>query len=292
MRRPRGFVHVLMLALSLTMLVLALLVAMSLMGRKVESGAERVLRGAPIRIGYAWEPPYAYRNEAGRVTGESPEVARVVLAQIGIRDAEWIQTEFGNLVTELRAGRFDMIASGMFVTPERSDRIAFSTPSACLEPALLVRRGNPLDLHSLQEIAAHYSARLAVLSGAVEASDAREAGIPDSRIVAFDDPGPAVAALRRGLVDGLALSGPTVQKLAEGAADLERAWPYRGPREISGCSAFGFRRDDATLRVRFDAALRDFLGSEPHRVLVSAFGMTDANLPQALRVRHAAGANR
>lgn len=289
MRSEGGFVHVILLLSSLAMVVAAVFVALSLMAREVESGAERVLRGGPIRIGYAWEPPYAYRNDDGRVTGESPEVARAVLARIGIRDAEWVQTDFGNLITELRAGRFDMIAAGMFVTPERSERIAFSTPSACLEPALLVRRGNPLDLHSLQEIAAHYSARLAVLAGAVEEADAREAGIPDSRIVPFAEPASAVAALRRGLVDGLALSGPTVQTLADGAADFERASPYRGSREVSGCSAFGFRREDAALRIRFDFALRNFLGSEPHRALVSGFGFTEANLGLVVQAARARG---
>jgi len=291
MRRQSGFVHVLLLALGTVLVSSAVFVALSLLARDVESGQARVLRGGPIRIGYAWEPPYAFRDDAGRVTGESPEVARAVLARIGIRDAEWVATDFGNLVTELRAGRFDMIAAGMFVTPERAQRIAFSSPSACIEPALLVRRGNPLDLHSLQEIAAHYSARVAVIAGAVEVTEARKAGIAESRIVPFANPGLAVAALRRGLIDGLALSGPTVQKLAEGTADFERAWPYRGSREISGCSAFGFRREDEALRTRFDAALRGFIGSEAHRTLVAGFGFSERNLPQAAHAP-AAGAAR
>lgn len=291
MRRQPGFVHIAVLVLSLAMVACAVFIAVSLMGRSVERGEARVLRGGPIRIGYAWEPPYAFRDDAGRVTGESPEVARAVFAQIGIRDVEWVQAEFGNLVTDLRAGRYDMIAAGLFITPERAARIGFSRPSACIEPALLVRRGNPLDLHSLQEFAAHYSARIAVLAGAVEAADAREAGIAESRIVAFANPGLAVAAIRRGLVDGLALSGPTVQKLAEGAADLERVWPYRGSREISGCSAFAFRLEDEALRARFDEALRGFIGSEAHRALVSGFGFTERNLPQAAQAS-AAGAAR
>lgn len=52
-----------------------------------------------IRIGYANEAPYAYMDsKEARVTGESVEIARVVLKRMGIDEVEGVLTEFGSLI--------------------------------------------------------------------------------------------------------------------------------------------------------------------------------------------------
>ena len=52
-------------------------------------------------------------------------------------------TEFGSLIPGLKAGRFDIIAAGMFVNPARCDEIAFSEPSYGIGQAMLVPDGQP-----------------------------------------------------------------------------------------------------------------------------------------------------
>ena len=52
-------------------------------------------------------------------------------------------TEFGSLIPGLKAGRFDIIAAGMFVNPTRCEEIAFSEPSYGIGQAMLVPAGNP-----------------------------------------------------------------------------------------------------------------------------------------------------
>ena len=74
-----------------------------------------------ITIGIANEIPYGYEDEeTGEVTGEAPEVARVVLDELGITDREFVVVEFGALIGGLQAGNFDMIAAGMYIGPPRS----------------------------------------------------------------------------------------------------------------------------------------------------------------------------
>jgi len=89
----------------------------------------RLQREGTIRIGYAVEAPYAFLKPGGEVTGESPEVAKVIVGRLGIRHIEWRQSEFGSLISGLEAGRFDVIAAGIFITPERARRISFSEPT-------------------------------------------------------------------------------------------------------------------------------------------------------------------
>lgn len=76
-------------------------------------------QSSTIRIGYAVEAPYAFLTTDGEVTGESPEIAKRVARQLGFNNIIWRQTEFGDLLDELEAGRIDVIAAGMFVTPVR-----------------------------------------------------------------------------------------------------------------------------------------------------------------------------
>ena len=145
--------------------------------------------------------------------------------------------------------------------------------------ALLVRRGNPLGLDGLDVLARRDSARLAVLAGAVEGEAARRAGVPPDRIEAFPDPDTALAALRAGLVDALALSAPTIQWLADRNADLQRAPSAPEEGRGQGCGALVVRLGDQRLWAALDRAMVAYRGSPPHLALVRPFGF----LPEDVR---------
>ena len=102
----------------------------------------RIRHDGFVRIGYAVEAPYAYLAD-GRVTGESPEVARAIFARLGIDSLVWVQQDFGALIDDLRRGRFDVIAAWMFITPERERQIAFSVPTFCVTAPAEVMRTSP-----------------------------------------------------------------------------------------------------------------------------------------------------
>jgi polar amino acid transport system substrate-binding protein len=93
-----------------------------------ETALERVQRTGEIRIGYANEAPFAYTLADGRVTGESPEIAKIVFAKMGIKKADAVLTEWGGLIPGLQARRFDVIAAGMYVTPARLEQVLFTDP--------------------------------------------------------------------------------------------------------------------------------------------------------------------
>ncbi|MCP2871692.1 transporter substrate-binding domain-containing protein, partial [Salmonella enterica subsp. enterica serovar Typhimurium] len=88
--------------------------------------------------------------------------------------------------------------SGLFVTPERAQRARFTRPTAQVSSALRVGAGNPLDLHGLDDIAAHPDAVLAVIDGAVELTVAKRAGVPAARIQRHSDATSAAVAVIEG----------------------------------------------------------------------------------------------
>jgi polar amino acid transport system substrate-binding protein len=238
-----------------------------------------------IRIGYAVESPYAFLKPGGEVTGESPEVAREIVKRLGIARIEWRQCEFGSLITELESDRADVIASGMFITAERAQRVLFSEPTFHVRQALLVARGNPLHLHSYEQSLELKNVRIAVISGAIEETLLRHMKLPENQLVLAPDALAGCVAVESGVADGLALSSPTVQWMAlrEHLGKTEVAQPFVQPGDtgkgLLGFGAFAFRKEDRELQSAWNDALKGFIGSPEHRKLVAEFGFTEAELP-------------
>ena len=240
-----------------------------------------------LRIGYAVEAPYAFLKPDGRVSGEGPEIARVIAARLGKR-VEWRLTEFGSLIDGLEAGRYDVIAAARFITPERSGRVRFSRPTFQAGPALLVRKGNPLGLHSFQDLAQHTNARVAVLNHSVEQALVRRAGCRDSRVIVVPDALSGLAAVQRGQAEALALSAPAVRWMSRppNSESVEAAEPFEAgagtPAGAWSLGGFVFRKDQRDLLKAWDAALAGYIGSAEHCRLMRGFGFSAAELPPRL----------
>ncbi len=235
-----------------------------------------------IRIGYAIEPPYAFVNKNGNVTGESPELARIVARRAGIRSTRFVLCDFNRLIDALVAGEIDVIASGMFITPKRIKRIAFSQPTTTVHPGLLVQRGNPHKIDGYGAFTAGSGVRVAVLNGSVEQGYLLASGASSSAMVIVQTPQEALTALHDNAIQAIALSAPTVSfMVASSPSEFEAIagfTPGEAPPE-EHC-AFGFRLDDTSLRQAFDAALAGYLGTQEHIEMISRFGFDRSALPQ------------
>lgn len=251
-----------------------------------QSTLEAAKSAGKIRIGYANEAPYAYMDSAeNRITGEAVEIARVVLNRMGIDEVEGVLTEFGSLIPGLQAKRFDIIAAGMYVTPERCQQAAFSNPTYGVGEAFLVQKGNPKGMHSYEDVAKQDDARLGVVVGAIQSEYARKMDIPTDRVVVFPDVVSALSGVQAGRADAYAATAMTVNDLMKKSAtgDLEKAEPFTDPvidgKSVRGYGAFAFRKDDQAFVDAFNAELAKFIGTEEHAKLVQPFGFTKTELP-------------
>lgn len=247
---------------------------------------ERMRERGVARIGFANEAPYAYVDrETGELTGEAPEVARAILARLGVERVEGVLTEFGALIPGLKAGRFDLIAAGMYITPERCREADFSNPTYRIGEALVVRAGNPLGLHSYADIAANPDATLAVVTGAIQRRYALASDIPEGRLAIFPDAPTALEAIAAGRADAYGGTSLTVNDLLAKADDprIERADPFTDPvidgKPARGYGAFVFRQGDDEVRAAFDSELESYIGSEAHLSAVGRFGFSREELP-------------
>jgi polar amino acid transport system substrate-binding protein len=247
---------------------------------------EQIRTTGVVRIGYANEAPYGFLDSrTNQITGESPEIARVILKRMGATSIEPVVTEFGSLIPGLKAGRFDVIAAGMYITPPRAQEIDFSDPTYVVGESFIVAAGNPLDLHSFEQVAAHDGARLGIMGGSVEHGYAKALGVPDARIVVFPDYPSAIEGLKTDRVDAVAATILTANDLLIKADDsrLVLATPFEDPiidgESVKGYGAFGFRPGDDSFREAFNRQLADFIGTDEHLELVRPFGFTRETLP-------------
>jgi len=247
---------------------------------------ERIRNTGVVRIGYANEAPYGYLDSAtGNITGEAPEIAKLILRRMGAKRIEPVVTEFGSLIPGLKARRFDVIAAGMYITPQRAKEINFSNPTYAVGEAFLVRPGNPLKLHSFEDVSNHADARLGILGGSVEHGYAKTLGVPTDRIVVFPDYPSALAGLQTGRIDAVAATVLTVNDLLNksNGQGIELARPFRDPvidgKSVRGYGAFGFRKSDTAFLDAFNGQLADFIGTPEHLELVKPFGFSQETLP-------------
>jgi polar amino acid transport system substrate-binding protein len=239
-----------------------------------QSTLEEIKEEGFIRIGFANEAPYGFATADGKLTGEAPEVAKAVLKEMGIEQVDGVLTEFGSLIPGLMAGRFDMIAAGMFITPQRCGAIDFSNPSYKVASALLVPEGNPKGIQTYNDVAGNSDLQLAVLTGAVEKDYAEAAGVEDDQLLTLPDPPSMLKAVQGGRADAAALTTLSISNLAEKGEGVEMVGPIEeaGEESTVGYGAFGFREDDDEFREAFNKVLADFIGSEKHKKLVWDFG--------------------
>jgi len=245
---------------------------------QAETTFERLKATQTVRIGYANETPLAFIDTSGNLTGESPEIAKRVFQQLGIDKVEAVLTEWGALIPGLRAGRFDVIAAGMYITPPRCQQVIFTDPYSQTPDTLLVQRGNPKNLHSYADIAQGAGNRLAIMAGTTMLAHARKGGLSDTQIVQVPDTTAQLQAVLSKRADAAVGTIPTMKALAaKGGAAVEVASHFVDDPAHTGYAGLAFRPEDEDLRDAVNTQLKSWLGSEEHLATILPFGFDADN---------------
>jgi polar amino acid transport system substrate-binding protein len=237
---------------------------------------ERLHQGETITLAIANEAPFGYIDATGAITGEAPQIARVVLERIAPDHViDWVSTDFGSLISGLKNHDFDIVAAGMFITPERCREVAFSNPTYVVGEAFIVHADNPLEIRDYWSIADNEAVRVGLMVGAVQYNYALVTGTPAHRARLYPDYPTAIEALRSGEIDAIGMTALTAASLLEEHRDLaatEQFFPELDGQLVRGYGAFAFRPQDHALADAFDAELAQFIGSEEHQAIVEPFG--------------------
>lgn len=250
-----------------------------------QSISDRVLKEGKITIGIHNRSPWGFKGADNQVTGFHPDLVRAVLGPLGIKEIDFVIAEFPALIPSLMSKRIDAIASGMAVTPARCEQVIFSNPDLAIKDTLVVKPGNPLNIHSFADIAKNADIRLATLRGSTQVDNAVKAGIAKDRILLFQDYGSLVSALVAGRVEALILTTAAAIDILKDPnlkGQLERATPFVGlveeGREAASYTAVEFRTEDAKLRDLYNEELEKRKADGTVKKIAAKYDFTDAEL--------------
>jgi polar amino acid transport system substrate-binding protein len=251
-------------------------------GGGAASPLEQLRSEGTITVGIAGEEPYGYL-EGGELTGGDPVVQQEIWTNLGIESVDATQVDFEGLIPGLNAGRYDVVAAGMFITPERCAQADFSEPMYCAPNAFLVPPGNPDNITDFQSIA-DAGVKLAVLGGAVEGQFARDSGVPGSDVVVVGSTRDGLLQVQQGRVGAFGLTSITLKDILKDTPDanVELTEPFipviDGEKQL-GCGGAVFRQGDDELRTAFNKELAKLKQSGRLTELMEPFGFGPETLP-------------
>jgi polar amino acid transport system substrate-binding protein len=165
--------------------------------------------------------------------------------------AEFVQYEWVSLPQGLNKGDFDVILSGLEITPENQQTILFTRPYYYYAQQLVVRR----DERRIGQLADCRDKQVGTLSGSAAERMLKQVGV--GQIRAYDGQMEPYRDLQLGRLDAVLLDTPIAAYFARPNPELK----FIGPRLGQGAYGIGLRKDDERLKLALDAALAELMSS-------------------------------
>ena len=94
--------------------------------------------------------PWTFHGEDGELTGFDIEVARGIASRLGV-EAAFAEGEWDSLLAGLESERYDTMANGVSVTPEREEAYNFTEPYA-YNRIVVITTGDNTDISSMEDL--------------------------------------------------------------------------------------------------------------------------------------------
>lgn len=260
---------------------LVVLASLSILPAGAETTLEKIKAQGAIRLGFTNETPFAYATPDGQLTGVVIEVLRKIFDQMGVKDFDGGLTTFGGLIPGLKAGRFDLVTSSIYIKPDRCAQVAFAEPLYVLGDGVAVKAGNPRGIHGYADVAKDPSIKLAYTVGGTGITDnATAMGVKEEQLVPVPDDPSGYAAVQAGRVDGFANPATIIEAELRALGDdgLERASPFEQPvvdgKPRYGFASFAVRIEDQDLLAEINKHLAELRASPDFAAIMDRYGFT------------------
>lgn len=153
----------------------------------------------------ATTPPTQYVDPSGKLVGMNVELGNEIARRLCLKPA-YANVQFEVQIPGLRSGRWDMINTGFYFTPERAKSVQL-IPYSVGALALVTAFGNPIGLKTLKDLAGK---RVGVEAAGIEEAKLRDidadivrAGRPPVDIRVFNTYADTFQALQAGQIDAV-----------------------------------------------------------------------------------------
>lgn len=192
--------------------------------------------------------PFTYHDDNDELVGYDVEVAKLVAEKLGVT-ASFEEGEFDGLLAGVDGGRYDMVANGVNVTPERAEAYSFSTPYL-YDSTVVIVRDDYDEIHSMEDLSGKTTANTITSTYAILAEQygATTQGV--------DDFAQTIELLEAGRIDATLNSSVTFNYYMSQQPDAHvKVACSDDPQELA--LAMSNRADAATLVEAVDQALEE-----------------------------------
>lgn len=175
--------------------------------------AQADLDGRTITVGSdTTYPPFETVNSEGEIVGFDVDVVNAICERINC-EPEFQTAAWDGIFPALAQGEFDMVASGVSITPERDEIVDFSDPYLVVNQAITTRVEDAS--LTVEDFTAEGSELvLGAQLGTTNAALGEEL-VGNDRLRVYDTFNSAVQALLNGDVDGVIIDGVTANAFAQ-----------------------------------------------------------------------------
>lgn len=175
-----------------------------------------IMKRGVLRVGVAPSEPFVMRDANGELAGYSIDLARRFAEDLGVR-VSFVPTTWSQIVPDLVGNYFDIIVSGMWVTPARALVVNF-TESTAVEAVHLVA-GKPLAAAlKTREDFNRPDVRLVVYAGTIQEGIAARL-FPRAQVVKVEGDGDQLTPVLEGRAHAALLTTPTPDLVVRTAPD-------------------------------------------------------------------------
>lgn len=210
-----------------------------------------IRRDGVLRVGVAVSEPAVHHDAEGNLVGFSVEIARQLADDLGV-ELQLVETSWSNIIPELVDGRFDLIASGLWMTPQRALVVNYTVPTA-REGLYLVASRKTAAGKLQQSDFNRAGMRLAVYPGTVQERVARDR-FPHATIVAVPEDSYDLEPVLGGRADAALVPSFAPHLYIENAPD-KLYLPFEEPVRSSH-TAMAVRKGDADFLNYLDTWVR------------------------------------
>ena len=117
-----------------------------------KSTLNEIIERGTLRVGLeAGYMPFEMTNKRGEIVGFDVDVARQMAKTMGVK-LELVNTAWDGIIPALLTNKFDIIMSGMTLTPQRNLRINFAEPYIVVGQTILLRKGLEGEVKSYKDL--------------------------------------------------------------------------------------------------------------------------------------------
>jgi polar amino acid transport system substrate-binding protein len=213
------------------------------------------------------------------VTGAEPDVLQAVLDRMGYGKLEAEVVDYEAMIPGLQAGRWDVIAAGLFMKESRCAEVNYAEPVIVSTESYAVAPGNPEGILTVADVKSAPGTMVAAINGAFEEGILTTGGVPEEQILSVKDGISGVEALKAGRCAAFMLPTLSLQGIAENTDgfDITEVIPD-APK--TGSSA-AFKKDETDLFETYNAELEEFKKTPDFAEILKKWGF-DAEAAQGV----------